>query len=233
MGPQTAKPVSEPPSSASTVGRPGHGPIFFRERMVGWFALGEVDPVAGAARGRAAGSRLALEASIGIDDIEVFVTRPQHRGSLRGAVRFPPLAEALPGDHGVFQLFVPDRATAERRMVYELACRDEGRGESYYFAGEKHVVRRAPWWLWRDTTRLHARLHRGSDRQGEVVAAGVLVLSPWQLARMVGTFRSPKPSSLVRFGAFFTRQLWETYVLRRPPAPIRDDGHGGSPGRVA
>ena len=190
--------------------------------MEGWFALGEIAPVAGAVKGRAAKSRLTLEAAIAIDDIEAFVTRPQHRGSLWGVVRFPALAAELPGDDGVFQLFVPDRATAERRMVYELACRGDGGDAGYYFAGEKHVVRRAPWWLWRDTTRLYARLHRGNDRQGEVVAAGILVLSPWQLVRMVGTFRSPRPSSLVRFGSFFTRQLWETYVLRRPLAPSRE-----------
>jgi hypothetical protein len=195
--------------------------LAFRELMAGWFAVGATDPRQGAARGRAARTRLALHGTIAIDDLARFATSPDHQAVLRGGIRFPALGGEMPGS-GRVELFVAHRADGERRMVYELAC--QGAAGPLYFAGEKEVVRRSPLWIWRDTTTLYSRLHRGTDRSGEVVAAGILRLSPWQLVRMLGTFRARPLGGLARFGLFFGGQLWSTYVRRRPAVVA---GNGG------
>ena len=195
--------------------------LAFRELMAGWFAVGATDPRQGAARGREAGTRLALHGTVAIDDLGRFASSPDHRAALRGGIRFPALGGEMPGA-GRVELFVANRSDGERRMVYELAC--QGPAGPLYFAGEKEVVRRSPLWIWRDTTTLYSRLYRGTDRSGEVVAAGILRLSPWQLVRMVGTFRARPLGSLARFGLFFSGQLWATYVRRAPAVPPGDGG---------
>jgi len=52
--------------------------ITFREMMAGGFTLGETDPLRGREKGKAAGTRLAMHATIDIRDIRAFVSDPQH-----------------------------------------------------------------------------------------------------------------------------------------------------------
>ena len=194
--------------------------IAFREVMAGFFALGESDPREGAAKGRANGTRLAMHAAIDIENIRGFVADPQHRGGLTGSIDFPGFGNDLPAFGGVFKLFAPGNEPKLSWMVYELAFRHEGK--PYYLAGKKEVRVASIFRMWPATTTLYTRLHEGSDATGPVVGAGVLTLGLGDLLKLVSTFHATNAASLggrlkaVRaFTAFFVRELWATYVLRR------------------
>ncbi len=190
--------------------------ISFRETMDGWFALGETDPEAGAAKGKAKGTELAMHASINIRDLAAFVGNPAHEGEIIGIVDFPPLGEEMLATNGVFNLFSPSGTPDTKYMVYELGFEHDG--EAYYLAGRK-IVRDDPGFdLLADTTTLFTVLHRGGDKAGEIIGAGVLKLGIEQLARLVSTMKATDTSStgeaaktVLKFGKFFLGELWDTY----------------------
>jgi hypothetical protein len=73
--------------------------------------------------------------------------------------------------------------------------------------------------LLRDTTTLFTVLHRGSDKNGAIVGAGVLTLGVTQLAKLVSTMKATNTSStgesvrtVLKFGKFFMGELWDSYA---------------------
>lgn len=204
----------------------GNGGIAFRETMKGGFALGVSDPHAGVEAGRKAGSELAMHATITIDDMDAFVADAQHAGHISGTIDFAPLGVGLVAGRGVFRLFSPSGSTGEKHMVYELAFKVGN--EPHYLAGHKVVRKDGGLELWSDTTTLYTTLHRGEDRSGEVIGAGVLELTPVALMRLLGTVRAintedtaAKARAVAKFGKFFSRELFDTYVRTPGPAAPR------------
>jgi predicted acylesterase/phospholipase RssA len=197
---------------------PGVG-ISFRETMTGPFAMGETDPKEGAGRGEAAGTVLALHASIDILDLDRMLAEPGHAGTLHGSIDYPPLGSNLPGTRGVFNLFRPDGQPGLKLMVYELAF--ESGGQPYYLAGRKEVRDDRGVDLWKDTTTLYARLHQGPDASGPVVGAGTLHLRIGDLLKMIPTLHATnaptakeQARTVAKFGRFFLGELWDTYVKK-------------------
>jgi predicted acylesterase/phospholipase RssA len=192
--------------------------ITFREVMAGPFALDTDDPATGAARGKDAGEAgtLTLRATIDIQHLDAFIADPLHDGRITGSVSFAPFGTDLPAQRGVFQLFSPADDPRMRYMVYEVGFRH---GETdYYLAGKKHVKDDPGPDLWRDTTTLFTRLHRGTDASGPVVGAGILRLGVKELAKLTSTFHATGAESaadaakaVARFGKFFIGQLWDQY----------------------
>lgn len=194
--------------------------ISFRETMSGGFALGATDPRRGHEQGAAAGTRLAMHATIDIRDIKVFMADPQHAGGLAGRIDFAPLGLGMLASHGIFKLFAPSGEGDLRWMVYELGFRHQGK--SYYVAGKKEVRGGPVWRLWRDTTTLFTRLYAGDNASGEIIGAGVLSLGIGALLRLLSTLRATSAASLGErvgaiktFGGFFARELWRSYVHKR------------------
>ncbi|HYS48415.1 MAG TPA: hypothetical protein VEM36_06550, partial [Xanthobacteraceae bacterium] len=182
----------------------------------GGFALGETDPETGRRKGEAAGTELAMHATVAIDDLNRFLAEPEHPGGLSGTIDFPPFGLSIPAGTGVFNLFNPGGQPGLKLMVYELAF--EHGGKPYYIAGRKEVRDDGVIHMWRDTTTLYTRLHGGSDANGPVAGAGTLSLGVSDLIRMLGTTQvtnatSPgeRAAALARFGRFFLGQLWDTY----------------------
>lgn len=209
------QPATPLDARATQMREPGIG-LSFRETMAGHFGLDAIDPQTGAK----AATRLAMHATIHIDDMSAFVTDPQHRADLTGHIDFEPFGTAIPAESGVFGLFTPSDDPALCYMVYELGFRH--RGEPYYLAGRKHVRIGVVWKLWRETTTLYTTLHAGNDAQGPVIGAGVLRLGPVDLLRLLGTVHAtnaPGAKARVvavwRFFRFFSSELLRTYVLRR------------------
>ncbi|MGH8165847.1 MAG: patatin-like phospholipase family protein, partial [Woeseiaceae bacterium] len=175
------------------------------------------DPEAGAAKGKAEGTELAMHASINIRDLERFIANPEHEGEIVGSIDFPPLGNQIPATHGVFNLFSPTDEPDTKYMVYELGFEHDG--EAYYLAGRK-VVRDDPGFdLLSDTTTLFTALHRGKDKSGDIVGAGVLTLGVSQLARLVSTMKATNTSgtgesvkTILKFGRFFLGELWDSYA---------------------
>ena len=190
--------------------------LSFRETMSGGFALGETDPEAGRQKGQAAGTNLALHATVLIRDLDRFLAEPQHPGSLSGSIDFGPLGGANIGTGGVFNLFSPSGEPGVKYMVYELGFAHAGK--PYYLAGRK-VVRDGPAFdAWKETTTLYTLLHEGTDATGPVAGAGVLSLGVGDLIRMLGTVSTPgtadsaqSVAAVTRFGRFFLGKMWESY----------------------
>ena len=195
--------------------------VRFRETMKGPFALGAIDPEAGANQGEASGHTLALHATITIDDIDRFVDDPDHAGRLDAHVDFTPFGEGIPGHRGVFNLFAPADVPDEKWMVYEVAFQHDG--TDYYLAGKKHVRDDPGFDLWGDTTTLYTRLHEGRNAKGSVVGTGILRLGMDDLIRLISTMRATNADSLAEktraigaFGRFFMGELWTRYASHAP-----------------
>lgn len=208
--------------SSTKMKAPGHG-INFREVMTGRLTFGVTDPSAG--YDTAAAVPFILNASINIRDVDQFVDDPTHAGELTGRLYSPRAGFYLPGVSGVFRLFSPSGDPALTYMIYELGyVRD---GKPYYFAGRKLVRIGPPWRAWRETTTLHVTLHE-KDAAGPVVAAGMLRLNLFDLLALLGALNATgcetwpeRWRAVMSFAGFFTRELWRTYVARRPPGPTQ------------
>ncbi|WP_174874904.1 patatin-like phospholipase family protein [Vogesella oryzae] len=199
---------------ATAMREPGIG-VSFRETMAGPFCLGQADPQVGA-RGA---MRMAMHATIHIEDIATFVADPRHMAGLTGHIDFEPWGRAIPAQSGVFGLFSPSGDPTLTYMVYELGFRHQG--QDYYLAGKKHVRLGGPWRLWGETTTLYTLLHKGCDASGEVVGAGVLSLGAADLLRLLRTVHSSNApaaragaAAVWRFFRFFMSELVRTYLLR-------------------
>jgi predicted acylesterase/phospholipase RssA len=193
--------------------------ISFSEVMKGGVALGETDPAAGARRAGEQGWELAMHATVTVRDLDRFVADPEHKGSLRATVDYGPWGSGIPSGEGLFQLFAAGDDGRTKLMVYEFPL--EHGGERYYFAGRKEVRDDPGFDLWKDTTTLFVRLHRGADRDGPVVGAGVLSLGAADFAKVLanvqvidGSDPATKVKTLAKFGRFFAGELWDSYQSR-------------------
>lgn len=189
----------------------------FRETMEGPFALDQSDPDAGAAAGKKAGTRLALHGQIAIDDLDRFIADPDHKGVLSGSIEFAPLGGAMAFSNGVFNLFSPAAERNTKYMIYEGGF--VANAVEYYFAGRKIVRDDRGFDLWKDTTTLFSRLHRGRDATGPVVGAGIIGIDFVALAKMLSTvtaLNAPNPAeaakAVARFGQFFAAEIYDTYA---------------------
>jgi hypothetical protein len=192
--------------------------LSFREVMTGGFAMGETDPAAGLQKGQAAGTSLALHATVMIQDLDRFLTRADHPGSLAGFIEFAPLGGTVQGTNGVFNLFNPSGQPGLKYMVYELGFQHDGK--PYYLAGRKEVRDSPALDAWRQTTTLYTVLHAGTDKSGPIVGAGTLSLGVTDLIHMLGTVSAPgaggaaqSAAAIGRFGRFFLGQMWDSYGL--------------------
>jgi hypothetical protein len=190
--------------------------ITFDETMTGDFALGPVDPEAGAAMGKKAGNQLAMHATVTIADLDAFIADPKHEGRLKGSIDFAPLGQGIPARSGVFNLFSPSRKSGLKYMVYELAF--EHGGQPHYLAGKKHVHDDFGVDLWSDTTTLFTRLHAGRNDKAPVAGAGILRLDMGDFLKLMSTIKvtgtrsaKDKAEAVAKFGKFFMGELWDIY----------------------
>ncbi|WP_372637198.1 patatin-like phospholipase family protein [Fodinibius sp.] len=202
--------------SATKMKEPVPG-IAFREKMEGWFALGETDPKQGARAGKKNGSSMSLHASIYIRDLDTFMANPDHGGAMNGHLVFVDFDTYLPAKTGVFNLFVEDNKDTEVKwMIYEMSFSHDDR--EYYLAGKKEVKNDPGFDLWKDTTTLNVRLFEGSDDTGDIVGAGILTLEAKELVKLIRSMHAidasgtaEKINLLANFGTFFLSELWDTY----------------------
>jgi cholesterol oxidase len=192
--------------------------LTFKETMSGYFALGAADTAEGAKLGKQNNTSLAMHAEVGIEDLDRFISDPNHTGSLKGTLDFGPFGTGIQAPAGVFNLFKPTDDPDMTYMVYELAFQHQG--QDYYLAGHKNVRDDSGFDLWSDTTTLYTTLHEGRDKTGKVVGAGILTLGVKQLADLLSTVEVPNAANLgekleaiQKFGRFFAGKLWDSYVI--------------------
>jgi len=194
----------------------GSAGVTFSETMAGGFSLDEDDPSAGAKKGREVGTILAMHATIRIEDMERFISDPEHCGNIAGSIDFTPFGKGIKATFGNFNLFNPTDNPEMKYMVYEFGFTHQG--QDYFVAGRKEVKDDAGLDLWSDTTTLFTRLYEGSNAEGNQIGAGILSLGITDLIAMTATFRSINSKSAVdsyealsKFGRFFMGELWDIY----------------------
>ena len=187
--------------------------------MIGWFATGVLDPVAGAKAGEARGTALRVRAAVEIPDLSVFERDDEHAGVISGAVDFSPLGRDMRVTRGDFHLFSPDDGGG-KQMVYSVGFHHDG--ESFFLSGRKHLSGESLARAWWENTAVYARLHRGLDERCPVLAAGILRVDVFALFGMLSTIRGTGDSTMARlsapfrFGKFYAHELWDSYMTNRP-----------------
>jgi cholesterol oxidase len=207
------------PLRAASPPPPDSTALTFTETIGGFVGVGESDPIAGEQVGRVQRNRLSVRFTIEVDGLKRFLVDPDHPANVRGTVTGGIVGGTQRVERGTFGQFVYAGDPSRRRMIYSVWFKD-GSGERFRLDGEKHVpdvLRR--FHPWRDTTTLFTRLvHEGDDHE-EVVAAGVLAISPFAFLRQLLTFRASggrRPTLLLRYFAFFLGVCVRVYLRRKP-----------------
>jgi len=198
--------------------RPG---LRFSEKMTGLVNMGSTDP--GEGYQNPAAVAMSLRAAVTIADVPAFLTDPEHRGRWDAGGAIPVWGGRIrstgDGDFRLFQRAIVADGKPVREMVYDTSI---AVGEqTYLLHGRKFIQPGPPWRFWPATTTLYVRFFE-PDRPEQVVAAGILQLTPLGFLRQLSTMRitgnfpsSVKLRQLWLFVKFFAGSLARTYILGR------------------
>ena len=136
--------------------------------------------------------------TITTDDVDRFVTDPEHVGTATGYVESDLLGGQRPGASGHGSTCSPGRGRARRRMRYRLHFSDGG-GNPLTLLGHKDVHDDPGVDVWRDTSTLYVRVLAGhvppGGDEGRVVGAGVITIHVPDFMRQLTTFRTERPAA--------------------------------------
>jgi len=200
--------------------------VTFREKMIGGFALGVTDPKEGMKKkvrlkkkGKAEGTKLSLNVAIIVHDLRKFISNVKHTGLIFGNIDFSAFGGKILAKSGKFNLFSPTDDADLKVLVYELSF--EYNGDDYFLSGKKMIRDDPGFDLWKDTTTLFTHMHRGSDKIGTIVGAGILELKPRELMKLISSMHitnaaptKEKIKSTREFGQFFMGELWDSYAKK-------------------
>jgi cholesterol oxidase len=203
--------------------------IAFAEVMQGYVSPQATTFTDGYAQGEADGHALALHVTVSISDLDGFLTRMQHAGTMAGHIICPLLGGECMVQSGTFRLFL-DTADRDRKVMCYHVFASTPQGEAFTFVGEKQVQHNAVLDLWQDTTTVYVNIFRGhvdpeKIAQAELWATGTIRLNLFEFIRMLRTLRATDSKGetsiegLARFGGFFAGKLWDVYGPYVPPAP--------------
>jgi cholesterol oxidase len=193
----------------------------FTEEMKGYLAVGEATFEDGFKEGKAASSHFMFHLTIKTDDVDLFLSSPEHQAQAIGYVEGAVVGGRRPVLKGVFNLFV-DTADANRKaMRYRLFIED-AQGRPMTMSGFKSVQDNAGPDIWSDTTTLYTNLYHGhieadQEASAELYAAGILHILLGDFLHQLTTMQADAPTlaervgAMERFGEFFLGVLWKTY----------------------
>jgi len=175
-------------------------------------------------RGKGEGNELGFKLTIYIDDVDGFVTEPQHEAHAEGYVAMGPSRYSV--ERGRFNLFIKDPQAHTKRMLYSLQFRGDD-DQAYLLEGYKEIhddpdvnVRE----IWKDTTTLFTTVYRGKTTGDPAVGQGIIRVHLQDLLKQLTTFHvrnapnaKAKARALTHFMSFFFGELWETYVKNLVP----------------
>ena len=195
--------------------------LHFRERMSGFISFGADDFRRAAENGRRSGTEVSIKLHMHIDDVDRFITEPDHEGRNWGVITCDALGGHLDTE-GTFNLLVDEGDPEDQRMLYRLFFRDST-GRPLTLSAVKYVKDDPGADMWNDTTDFFTRILRGhvnseGEKAAEVVATGTMRFSLWAFLRQMTTFRAQGPTAregaaaLVRFKSFFLGRLWDVYA---------------------
>ena len=157
---------------------------------------------------------------ISIENLESFIADPQHSTEVSGVINcsyFKGECSLLP--ESKFQIFTKDDDDSDDQTKYmRYFLYFNYNGNKYTFFGEKIISKDDGVDYWNATTRLYCTIfceQTGTSQIKNVVAKGILNLSPGNLFSEIQTFRAKgknlqqKGTNLIQFMKFFGTQLWE------------------------
>lgn len=193
----------------------------FTEQMKGFLTEGEADYETGYRKGKQAGHDAMFKLTIKIDDVDRFVTDPQHVANAVGYVKGPLFGGQRDVETGVFNLFVDRNDPSQKAMYYRLWFSD-AQGNPLTLVGFKDVRDDPGADEWDDTTTLFTRVLKGhvtvdEDGTAPLVAGGILKILMPDFLKQMTTFRvnggtaAERIAAQARFGAMFLGSLWDVY----------------------
>jgi predicted acylesterase/phospholipase RssA len=195
----------------------------FTEEMRGYAALGTGDPAEGSKKGKEQKRKLAVHLTIAIDDLDRFITEPDHQASATGWVESPLFGGRRQVDEGIFNLFVHDDDPARKQMRYRLFFTGD-QGQPYTLTGVKNIHDDGGLDVWADTTTLYVKLWQGrveaAQETGMPAGAGIIRILWQDFLQQLTTFRTEGPTlgdriaALNRFGQFFFGKIWDVFLRR-------------------
>ena len=111
-------------------------------------------------RARAKATPTAVRLQIGVDDLDRFITNPQHEASASGVVLCPAFGGERPVLQGVFNLLVDVETPNRKAMYYRLFFTDQN-NNPLTLLGFKDVRGDGGEDVWTATTTLFTRILRG------------------------------------------------------------------------
>jgi len=201
---------------------PAKTSLQFTEDMRGFVGNG-TDFQTGFDAGKSAKTKLDVHLTIRTEDVDEFVTNPQHQSPITGTVDSPVLGGKVNVDRGIFNLFVSDADPRKKRMRYRLFVKHTD-GTPHTVVGEKHIEddKSQLDQVWKDTTTLFTTVYKGSIEAGQEagatqVAIGIITIHLLDFMRQLTTFRVQGPNigaqvrAITQFGDLFLGSLMQVY----------------------
>ena len=172
--------------------------------------------------GKAQKTKLDVHLTIRTEDVDEFVTNPQHQSPITGTVDSPLLGGKVNVDRGVFNLFVSDADPRKKEMRYRLFVKHAD-GTAHTVIGAKHIQDdKSQPEVWEDTTTLYTTVYKGTVEAGQEagaaqVAIGIIHIGLFDFMRQLTTFRvqGPNPGAVIgaiaQFGNLFLGSLMQVY----------------------
>lgn len=212
-GRETTMPTATPSAPIS---------LEFSEVMRGFVTVGEPDYDKGFRAGKTAGTALVVQLTIKTDDINRFITFPQHEAEVTGVVVSPLYGGTRPVIHGVFNLLV-DTENPERKAMYYRLFFTDGQNNPLTLLGFKDIRSDDGSDPWTDSTTLFTRILRGyvephADGGSSVLAAGIIQIHMLDFLHELTTFKldgsnaPERAAAFARFGTLFLGKLWDVYA---------------------
>ena len=204
--------------------------VKFSEAMSGFVGFGAVEFQPGFDQGKAEGTALALHLEVQIEDLDEFLTLPEHQASLRGSVECDRLGGRRLIDRGTLHLLVDSGDPTQKQIQYEMSFND-GNGDPVVLTATKSLTDRSQYGSWNEISTASATLSRSGPSEGQaqtvVVGAGLVSGSLLRDLEGLASIRVDAPTvaarahAVSRFGAFYFGRLWDVYArYLLPVAPF-------------
>jgi predicted acylesterase/phospholipase RssA len=199
----------------------------FSEKLEGFIGFGATEFAAGFEQGQSDKTALTLHLDICIEDLDQFLTLPEHGATLQGFVECERLGGKRPIDRGTWHPLVDSGDITQKQIQYEMSFQD-GNGGVVELTAVKSLTDRSQAGSWHEISTAGTTLSQsigGANRA--IIAAGMVKSGVLQDLEQVASIRVDAPTvalrahALSRFGAFYFGRLWDVYARHvLPVAPF-------------
>lgn len=201
--------------------------VRFSETLKGFIGFATTDFEKGFEQGRDQNTGFTLHLDVCIEDLDGFLTLPEHRAQLQGTVECDRLGGKRPIESGTLELLVDSGDLTRKQIKYRVAFVD-GQGEKVELVANKDLNDQPQLGAWQEVSTVFVQVSRStSDLSETVLASGVIHGSLISNIEQLASVRVNAPSvatrvhALSRFGAFYFGRLWDVYTRHLlPVAPF-------------